>query len=338
MSCKAAALWCNKRADNPSILPLSVARNKAFGVSSSALDHCLAPFTNTWHSLALLMTNGMKRISTKPWLAVWAVFLITPGGAPMADQKDVPAEPATFEQRQGLGEDCTSIAAARTQLAAVLKQLEEKTFTDIGSLRTELEQIQQQTLAHDQALAKAELRLSACSETEAELRQRIATLLAQRDELTRTVARLQAAAANTTQETASEIAALPDTPSPTPPAPDHKEATRSVVMTAQHWAEAWSAQDVDGYLAFYDEAFQPPAGMSRQAWAAQRRSRLGAPGQIRVEIVNPEVQINDAEAATISFTQRYSSERYSDVTQKRLVLKNRNGTWRIIEEQARPAK
>ncbi len=264
-------------------------------------------------------------------MALWAVFLATAGGAWAADQTDTTA--AATEQGAGTTDGCESIAAARAQLAAVLKQLEEKTFADIGTLRTELEQIQEQALTRDQALAKAELKLNACTETQARLRQQIAALTAQRDDLARTVARLQAATADTTQETA----VAPETASPTTTTPEHKEATRSVLMTAQHWAEAWSAQDVGSYLSFYDKAFQLPAGMSRKSWEAQRRSRLTAPSYIRVEMTNPQVQISDTETATISFTQRYNSDRHSDVTLKQLIFKNRSGAWRILEEHARPA-
>ena len=48
------------------------------------------------------------------------------------------------------------------------------------------------------------------------------------------------------------------------------------------WKDAWSAQDVDAYLACYGQEFLPENGLSREAWAHQRQARLTGPKTIQV--------------------------------------------------------
>lgn len=114
----------------------------------------------------------------------------------------------------------------------------------------------------------------------------------------------------------------------------HEQATRDVVDTVVGWSAAWSAQDVDAYLAYYAAGFAPDDGLSRASWEAQRRQRLRAPRFIKITIEAPRVELLDPDTASMRFRQNYQSDRYSDATLKKLMLKKINGQWQILSEQS----
>lgn len=101
------------------------------------------------------------------------------------------------------------------------------------------------------------------------------------------------------------------------------------------WARAWSAQDVDRYLAAYASNFKPAAGLSRAAWAKQRRQRVSAPSRIDVQVIDPVAVPTGDASARISFTQAYTSNTYSDRGTKVLEMEQQAGRWLIVREYSR---
>ena len=75
--------------------------------------------------------------------------------------------------------------------------------------------------------------------------------------------------------------------------------------TVRSWARAWSAQNVDTYLAHYGASFKVPGGESRRAWEKSRRERINAPKSISVELSNIKVQMDGEQRATVKFRQSY---------------------------------
>jgi hypothetical protein len=104
------------------------------------------------------------------------------------------------------------------------------------------------------------------------------------------------------------------------------------VEAIHQWAERWSAQDVEGYLAAYAESFKPADGGTRSAWAAQRRERIRKPDFIRVGIDNIRIKLLGAGRAEATFKQSYQSESYRDYVDKTLSLQLWNGRWLITAE------
>lgn len=98
------------------------------------------------------------------------------------------------------------------------------------------------------------------------------------------------------------------------------------------WAAAWSRQDVDAYLRYYDDHFAPASGMDRETWEGQRRQRLSHAKTISVELQTIDVERRGADNARATFIQRYRSESYSDEVRKMLMLKKQAGQWRIVRE------
>jgi tetratricopeptide (TPR) repeat protein len=105
-----------------------------------------------------------------------------------------------------------------------------------------------------------------------------------------------------------------------------------IIDTINGWSNAWSAQNVDGYLAYYAPAFRPHNGLSRQRWEAQRRQRLRSPRFIRVTIREPEVKILGSTTAKLIFEQAYESDRFKDAGKKVLLMEKIDGQWQILRE------
>lgn len=121
-------------------------------------------------------------------------------------------------------------------------------------------------------------------------------------------------------------------PSEEIPAADREARLAQELLDLVHaWAGAWSAQDVDSYLAFYAGSFRPEGGASRDQWAAGRRERVSRPSSIEVAVEIVETRLEE-EAAEVTFIQSYRSDRFSDRVRKRLRLVQVDGTWRIERE------
>ena len=98
------------------------------------------------------------------------------------------------------------------------------------------------------------------------------------------------------------------------------------------WSRAWSAADVEGYLAFYATSFVPPHGLGRAAWERERRDRLTEPRSIEVKVSDARASFGDPGVAEVTFTQSYRSDRYEDRVRKRLRFVWEDGRWKIAAE------
>jgi ketosteroid isomerase-like protein len=117
---------------------------------------------------------------------------------------------------------------------------------------------------------------------------------------------------------------------PKPARPDTSE--RDAVMAQVHgWSKAWAAQNVDAYLGYYSQQFEPPKGLTRKAWADERRARIEGKGRIHVEVASPEVVVT-GNTAKVSFRQTYESDRLTARSRKTLVLVKNGGKWQIKQE------
>jgi len=100
------------------------------------------------------------------------------------------------------------------------------------------------------------------------------------------------------------------------------------------WAKAWSAKDVDGYLAFYGKDFKTPGGEARADWEKIRRQRISAPKSIEVTVGSPKVAAGADGQVSVTFRQGYRSDVLSAAnTTKTLVLSFAEGRWLIQQER-----
>jgi len=142
---------------------------------------------------------------------------------------------------------------------------------------------------------------------------------------------IMAAVVVATQPTAAtRTVALPTKPAPEPV---DKAEISEVEKTVKEWAHAWARQDVDKYLSYYAGNFKTPKGESRRAWEQTRRSRIGSPKSIDIDITGIESEIN-IDRARVSFKQHYRADRIAKRTSKTLQLQKKGDRWLIVQELA----
>jgi tetratricopeptide (TPR) repeat protein len=107
---------------------------------------------------------------------------------------------------------------------------------------------------------------------------------------------------------------------------------QAVLQTILAWANAWSQQKVETYLAFYAKDFKTPKGEGRSEWEAARRERITGAKKIEVSVDSPKVVFKDENNATVSFRQAYRSDTLKVSSRKTLVMLRSEGRWVIQRE------
>jgi tetratricopeptide (TPR) repeat protein len=132
---------------------------------------------------------------------------------------------------------------------------------------------------------------------------------------------------------AATAAAKPAPPAKAPAKPAPEDNADEVLHAVKAWANAWSANDVAGYLAHYAPTFKTPKGEPRGKWEAQRKARIAKPRKIQVEIEAPKVTLNEKNRATVTFRQHYRSGSLNASGTKTLEMVKTGNRWLIQKEQ-----
>ncbi len=98
------------------------------------------------------------------------------------------------------------------------------------------------------------------------------------------------------------------------------------------WASAWSAKDMDGYLAAYAPNFEPPRKAPRPAWEKERRARIVGKARIQVKVSALSVSVSAPHKATARFQQAYSADQLQVSSRKTLELVKSGERWLIVRE------
>jgi len=111
-----------------------------------------------------------------------------------------------------------------------------------------------------------------------------------------------------------------------------------IIAIVNAWAEAWRNKNVNAYLKFYSDKFAPE-GLSRKAWAAQRKERIaGQSGSIGLTLEGVKIDVK-GKSAQVEFIQHYSSNKLNDHATKMLSLSNEQKQWLIVKEAiVKPSK
>jgi outer membrane protein assembly factor BamE len=130
--------------------------------------------------------------------------------------------------------------------------------------------------------------------------------------------------------------AAPPAPSASAPAKDMvaSELARietEVVAMLEDWRSAWAEKNVAKYIAFYAPEYKGEY-TNRSTWEAQRRQRLAAAKNIRIDMTDARVLITAPEKARVSMQQRYRSDGFEESGAKSLYLVKRGGRWLIENE------
>ena len=127
----------------------------------------------------------------------------------------------------------------------------------------------------------------------------------------------------------------PPVTAPVPPAAAAAKAQSPASIVQDRvtaWAAAWSAKSFGQYAGFYAPAFEPADGSSRANWAQQRERRIAASKRVKVEVKILKLREEGSDVLFAEFEQSYTSDAYSDVTQKSLKWIKVDGQWLIARE------
>lgn len=116
--------------------------------------------------------------------------------------------------------------------------------------------------------------------------------------------------------------------SPQQPLPDVSELEAAVAV----WVAAWQEKELAGYFASYHSGFVPRYQDTQAEWRSNRRRVIGNAAWIRLEMSEFEFIGIDAGMMEVHFWLSYESPTYSDNTQKKLLMVEEDGEWRIMEE------
>lgn len=105
----------------------------------------------------------------------------------------------------------------------------------------------------------------------------------------------------------------------------------------KQWMGSWEQRDVQTYLRSYGPAFKPVHGMNRAQWEKQRRARLAAAQQVKLQIRVVKAEPGPLPGSQwLQIIQHYQSAAFQDVSNKSLLwLKSGNG-WFILRELPGP--
>lgn len=109
-------------------------------------------------------------------------------------------------------------------------------------------------------------------------------------------------------------------------------AKDEIITVLQAWAAAWSAQDVELYLSFYNKQFLPESGIAKHTWVTQRQSRLLKPRWIEIRLSDFLFEQRTNDQAEVNVTQIYRSNSFRDKSKKKFLLKRSEDGWQILNE------
>lgn len=148
---------------------------------------------------------------------------------------------------------------------------------------------------------------------------------------------LQAPPTTSSAETPRVAAAPPtDSASPATPIPSEIPQREAILQAVEQWRSAWSARNIEGYIASYVADFVPDGfGGDHDAWVAQRRARILGKSRIDLQLSDIGIQPVDQQRVRVTFIQRYDTPGFSSTTRKTLELVERDGQWKISAERVR---
>lgn len=232
-----------------------------------------------------------------------------------------------------------------TELAAVNSQLVDAKQSLLASQEAEREALARVVRAEQDASAQlTQANVTATELAEQESAQKIESLQAQLSSLENQLAAAQQA---TLDAVASNVQVAPVGATPvvatnvvasnvdTNNTPASEGDNRAIAIAlVQSWAQRWSAQDVDAYVAHYADNYSSSSSLSRRQWLEQRQERLTNKAFITVKVSDFKVTDLDGQFA-VTFAQNYKSNTVDDTVTKRLVFNKKSDTWsnaKIVNE------
>ncbi|MBT6601404.1 MAG: hypothetical protein HOB32_07090 [Nitrospina sp.] len=101
------------------------------------------------------------------------------------------------------------------------------------------------------------------------------------------------------------------------------------------WANAWENKNTGLYFSFYSRNFKDPK-RSYSAWKNHRQRSINRASNISISIAKIKIDKLKNNTIRVTFTQKYKSNKTSDVGIKQLLWKKEKSKWKILKETWRP--
>lgn len=193
----------------------------------------------------------------------------------------------------------------------------------------ELSELQTQTAnAQSDLVAKLRVDLSSAENMAQQAQDQLSELTTRNEQLNQQLlaVRSQLAAASEPVASSASVVAVENDPKPSEDAAqavaqniNNKNVDEAAIELVTAWASAWSAQDVNGYVSFYQNNYTSSPSLTRQQWLDQREVRLTNKSFIQVKVSNFSVK-QEATGFSVTFTQHYRSNTLDDTIRKTLLF------------------
>jgi thioredoxin-like negative regulator of GroEL len=98
------------------------------------------------------------------------------------------------------------------------------------------------------------------------------------------------------------------------------------------WAEAWSSKNINDYLGKYSPNFKTPHGESFSEWQDSRKNKILSKDIITVQISELKISTKSDSFAQVTFKQKYTSNKLTQISNKALILRKDGASWFIEDE------
>ena len=109
---------------------------------------------------------------------------------------------------------------------------------------------------------------------------------------------------------------------------DDESSIRDIIYA---WRDAWKRKDMDTHMSFYSPDFRSKA-FDYQGLLDEKTTIFQNLIFLSVDISDPDIRF-DGKHAIATFQQKYECLYGSDFCKKKLILAQRNGTWKIVSEE-----
>lgn len=114
----------------------------------------------------------------------------------------------------------------------------------------------------------------------------------------------------------------------------YEKRRTQVLDFLKSWKSAWESQDINNYLAFYDQRFTAP-GFSYQSWVKHKTKLKNNYKFIKVDFVEPMI-LRHKDQIVVKARQDYQSDLHTDSGLKTLYLLETTAGLRILREEWSP--
>lgn len=114
---------------------------------------------------------------------------------------------------------------------------------------------------------------------------------------------------------------------------EHEKRTQHFRDWLENWRKSWESQQIDDYLANYDERFQAPGGFNYKRWVNHKRRLKRNYEFIEVSLAQPFLLLHRNQLI-IKTLQKYTSDKHTDYGVKTLhVAINKDNDYSIVREE-----